>query len=91
LLQQQRSLFNLTPRVYNNMSKTVNEENVVITTNVKFKDKSVDSTVKLKPQDIINMYNTKGAQAANQALQGVLKVLYDKTNDNIKQILGDNL
>jgi hypothetical protein len=73
------------------MSKTVNEENVVITTNVKFKDKSVDSTVKLKPQDIINMYNTKGAQAANQALQGVLKVLYDKTNDNIKQILGDNL
>lgn len=78
-------------RVYNNMSKPVNEENVVITTNVKFKDKSVDSTVKLKPQDIINMYNTKGAQAANQALQGVLKVLYDKTNDNIKQILGDNL
>ena len=73
------------------MSKPVNEENVVITTNVKFKDKSVDSTVKLKPQDIINMYNTKGAQAANQALQGVLKVLYDKTNDNIKQILGDNL
>ena len=73
------------------MSKPVNEENVVITTNVKFKDKSVDSTVKLNPQDIINMYNTKGAQAANQALQGVLKVLYDKTNDNIKQILGDNL
>lgn len=73
------------------MSKPVNEENVVITTNVKFKDKSVDSTVKLNPQDIINMYNTKGAQAANQALQGVLKILYDKTNDNIKQILGDNL
>jgi hypothetical protein len=73
------------------MSKPVNEENVVITTNVKFKDKSVDSTVKLNPQDIITMYNTKGAQAANQALQGVLKVLYDKTNDNIKQILGDNL
>lgn len=73
------------------MSKPVNEENVVITTNVKFKDKAVDSTVKLNPQDIITMYNTKGAQAANQALQGVLKVLYDKTNDNIKQILGDNL
>jgi|LakMenEpi03Aug12_release.lakeMendotaPanAssembly.Ray.scaffolds.fasta_scaffold587364_2 hypothetical protein len=73
------------------MSKPVNEESVVITTNVKFKDKSVDSVVKLNPQDIINMYNTKGPQAANQALQGVLKILYDKTNDNIKQILGDNL
>jgi hypothetical protein len=73
------------------MSKTVNEESVVITTNVKFKDKSVDSTIKLNPQDIINMYNTKGPQAANQALQGVLKILYDKTNDNIKQTLGDNL
>jgi len=77
--------------VSNNMSKPVNEESVVITTNVKFKDKSVDSVVKLNPQDIINMYNTKGPQAANQALQGVLKILYDKTNDNIKQILGDNL
>jgi len=90
-LQQQKSLFNLTNSVSNNMSKPVNEESVVITTNVKFKDKSVDSVVKLNPQDIINMYNTKGPQAANQALQGVLKILYDKTNDNIKQILGDNL
>jgi len=90
-LQQQKSLFNLTNSVSNNMSKPVNEESVVITTTVKFKDKSVDSVVKLNPQDIINMYNTKGPQAANQALQGVLKILYDKTNDNIKQILGDNL
>jgi len=35
--------------------------------------------------------DTKAPQAANQALQGVLKILYDKTNDNIKQTLGDNL
>jgi len=84
-------LFNSTINVNSNMSKTVNEESVVITTNVKFKDKSVDSTIKLNPQDIINLYNTKGPQAANQALQGVLKILYDKTNDNIKQTLGDNL
>ena len=63
------------------------QNTIVITTSVAFKGKTLETSVKLSPGDINNLGPVKG----NKALNDITTQLYNKTNENIKKALNDNL
>ena len=76
------------------MSKhnTGTENNVIgITTTVSLNGKDIESRLKIKLSDIQKIIDTKGAQAANESIQQITKLYYDKVSDNIKEIINEPL
>jgi hypothetical protein len=70
------------------MAKTeTDKDTVVITTKVTLNEKALEYSIKVNRVDLERM----DPKAGNKALNEIINKLYEKTNENIKKALNDNI
>ncbi len=69
------------------METNKQDNTVVITTTVSRGGKKLETSVKVTPESLLKL----GPENGNKALNDITKQLYNKTNENIKKALNDNI
>lgn len=69
------------------METNKQDNTVTITTTVSRGGKKLETSVKVTPDSLLNL----GPENGNKALNDITKQLYNKTNENIKKALNDNI
>lgn len=60
---------------------------VEITTTVSYKDQKLQAAVRFDVNDLAKLVQQHGPESANTSIKTITDQLYNKTNDNIKQLI----